>query len=118
MLIVFQEIISLGATNIVVPGNFPIGCVPLYLVEFATNDSSKYDEHHCLKDYNTFSRFYNYHLIQAIQQLQQKYSGVAIVYADYYGALIYVITNAAQLGKYTFLSINKFLGNIKIKGKL
>ncbi|CAO2839196.1 unnamed protein product [Amaranthus hypochondriacus] len=93
-----EEIISLGATNIVVPGNFPIGCVPVYLVEFATKDSSKYDEHHCLKDYNTFSSFYNNHLIQAIQQLQQNYSGVAIVYADYYGALIYVITNASQLG--------------------
>ncbi|KAL2899944.1 Acetylajmalan esterase [Bienertia sinuspersici] len=50
-----EEVIRLGANNIVVPGNFPIGCVPLYLVKFATNDRSKYDNLQCLKDYNTFS---------------------------------------------------------------
>lgn len=93
-----EEVISLGATNIVVPGNFPIGCVPLYLVKFATNDTSKYDELECLKDYNDFSKFYNQQLLQAIQQLQQEHPDVAIVYADYYSALISVIINAPQLG--------------------
>ncbi|KMT06572.1 hypothetical protein BVRB_7g157440 [Beta vulgaris subsp. vulgaris] len=93
-----EEVISLGANNIVVPGNFPIGCVPLYLVNFATNDTSKYDELQCLKDYNDFSKLYNQQLIQAIQQLQQEHPNVAIVYADYYSALIWVITNSPQLG--------------------
>ncbi|XP_019106248.2 GDSL esterase/lipase At1g31550 isoform X2 [Beta vulgaris subsp. vulgaris] len=93
-----EEVISFGATNIVVPGNFPIGCVPLYLVKFATNDTSKYDELECLKDYNDFSKFYNQQLLQAIQQLQQVHPDVAIVYADYYSALISVIINAPQLG--------------------
>lgn len=90
--------ISIGATNIVVPGNFAIGCVPLYLVEFATNDTSKYDEYHCLKDYNQFARFYNQELIKVIKELQYEHPNVAIVYADYYSALISVVRNAQQLG--------------------
>lgn len=98
--------ISLGATNIVVPGNFPIGCVPLYLVKFATNDTSKYDELECLKDYNDFSKFYNQQLLQAIQQLQQEHPDVAIVYADYYSALISVIINAPQLGNFDMINLH------------
>lgn len=93
-----EEVISLGATNIVVPGNLPIGCVPLYLAKFATSDSSKYDELLCLKDYNDFSMFYNEQLVQAILQLRQEHPDVAIVYADYYSAYIWVITNAPHLG--------------------
>ncbi|KNA04560.1 hypothetical protein SOVF_198470 [Spinacia oleracea] len=93
-----EEVITLGATSIVVPGNFPIGCVPLYLVNFVTNDSSKYDKLGCLKDYNNFSKFYNQRLKQVIRQLQREYPDVAIVYADYYSALSWVIANAPQLG--------------------
>ncbi|XP_057549671.1 GDSL esterase/lipase At1g28610-like isoform X3 [Amaranthus tricolor] len=93
-----QEVIWLGATNIVVPGNFPIGCVPLYLVRFETNDKSKYDELQCLKDYNDFSKYHNELLIRAIQELQQEHPNVAIVYGDYYYALTWVIKHAPRLG--------------------
>ncbi|XP_057548268.1 acetylajmalan esterase-like [Amaranthus tricolor] len=92
------EVIGVGATNIVVPGNFAIGCVPIYLYLFATNDTSKYDEHHCLRDYNDFATSYNQELIKAIQLLQQHHTNVAIVYADYYSALISVLSNGPQLG--------------------
>lgn len=105
-LITFQEVIGLGATNIVVPGNFPIGCVPLYLVLFATNDTSKYDELNCLKEYNDFSKFYNQQLLQAIQQLQQEHPDVAIVYADYYAALTSVISNPLKLGNVNLYNLN------------
>lgn len=98
MFFIFQEVIGVGATNIVVPGNFAIGCVPIYLYLFATNDTSKYDEHHCLRDYNDFATSYNQELIKAIQLLQQHHTNVAIVYADYYSALISVLSNGPQLG--------------------
>lgn len=91
--------IKLGATNIVVPGNFPIGCVPLYLVRFKTNDASMYDELGCLKDYNAFSKYHNELLLRAIQELQLEYPNVAIAYGDYYSALTWVITHAPRLGK-------------------
>lgn len=103
--------ITLGATSIVVPGNFPIGCVPLYLVNFVTNDSSKYDKLGCLKDYNNFSKFYNQRLKQVIRQLQREYPDVAIVYADYYSALSWVIANAPQLGKILSDFILKSISN-------
>ncbi|CAO2839193.1 unnamed protein product [Amaranthus hypochondriacus] len=93
-----QEVIKLGATNIVVPGNFPIGCVPLYLVKFETYDESKYDEYQCLKDYNEFSKYHNQLLVEAIQELQQENPNVAIVYGDYYSALTWVISHAPVLG--------------------
>ncbi|XP_074311882.1 acetylajmalan esterase-like [Silene latifolia] len=92
------ELIGLGVTNIVVPGNFPIGCVPLYLFQFETNDTSKYDELHCLKEYNEFSQFHNRRLVEAIQELQDQYPNVAIAYADYYSALTWVISNSFALG--------------------
>lgn len=91
--------IQLGATNIVVPGNFPIGCVPLYLVKFGTNDASKYDELQCLKDYNDFSKYHNDLLIEAVQELQQENPGVVVAYGDYYSALTWVISHAPRLGK-------------------
>lgn len=81
------------------PGNFPIGCVPLYLVKFETYDESKYDEYQCLKDYNEFSKYHNQLLVEAIQELQQENPNVAIVYGDYYSALTWVISHAPVLGK-------------------
>ncbi|KAH9606582.1 hypothetical protein KSS87_016752 [Heliosperma pusillum] len=94
------ELIGLGVTNIVVPGNFPIGCVPLYLFQFETNDTSKYDELHCLKEYNEFSQFHNQRLIEAIKELQDQYPNVAIAYADYYSALRWVISHSFALGNF------------------
>ncbi|KAL6323991.1 hypothetical protein AAG906_006262 [Vitis piasezkii] len=41
----FKKVIDYGAQRVVVPGNFPIGCFPIYLTGFQTNDSAAYDEH-------------------------------------------------------------------------
>ncbi|KAK9723668.1 hypothetical protein RND81_05G016600 [Saponaria officinalis] len=92
------EVVKLGAKNIVVPGNFPIGCVPIYLVQFRTNDASKYDELHCLKEYNDFSKYHNQLLNEAIQQVQVQYPSVAIAYADSYSALTWLLRHAPSLG--------------------
>ncbi|WMV09584.1 hypothetical protein MTR67_002969 [Solanum verrucosum] len=60
------RVIGFGATRIVVPWNFPKGCGPAFLTQFMTNDSSAYDEYHCLKHLNNLAIFYNDHLQQAI----------------------------------------------------
>ncbi|MCE3050868.1 hypothetical protein HAX54_048326 [Datura stramonium] len=39
-----RRVIGFGATRIVVPGNFPIGCHPITLTQFIANDSTAYDE--------------------------------------------------------------------------
>ncbi|KAK9705513.1 hypothetical protein RND81_07G062800 [Saponaria officinalis] len=93
-----EEIIDLGATQIVVPGNFPIGCVPIYLSLFKTNDSNMYDELKCLKEYNKHAQFHNYQLQKTIVKLQKGHPNVSIVYMDYFGASIEIVQHANLFG--------------------
>ncbi|XP_057251770.1 GDSL esterase/lipase At5g03980-like [Beta vulgaris subsp. vulgaris] len=93
-----QEVISSCATQVVIPGYFPIGCMPIYLSAFQTNDLNMYDELHCLKRLNEFATFQNDHLQEAIRKLQEQHSKVAIVYANYYNALRELLKHAASLG--------------------
>ncbi|OAY31760.1 acetylajmalan esterase [Manihot esculenta] len=93
-----KRVISFGATRVIVPGNFPIGCIPIYLTGFHSNDSDAYDEFHCLKGLNNFSMYHNEQLQQAIQELQQEHPHVIIVYGDYYNAYKWVLQKASLLG--------------------
>ncbi|KAF9589779.1 hypothetical protein IFM89_028714 [Coptis chinensis] len=76
---VAKKLIDLGATRLVVPGNFPIGCSPMYLTLFKNNDSTSYDDKGCLKGLNTFARYHNQDLQNALQQLRLEYPNVAIL---------------------------------------
>ncbi|OIT35858.1 PREDICTED: acetylajmalan esterase-like [Nicotiana attenuata] len=93
-----RTVISFGATRIVVPGNFPIGCIPIFLTQFRTNDSTAYDEYHCLQDLNDLAIFFNDHLKQAIQELKEEHSNIALVYGDYYNAYMWLLQNPMFLG--------------------
>ncbi|KAL0407027.1 UNVERIFIED_CONTAM: Acetylajmalan esterase [Sesamum latifolium] len=86
-----KRVISFGATRIVVPGNFPIGCLPIYKTAFHTNKSAAYDENRCLKQLNDFAMYHNQRLQQAIQKLQKDHPNAIIVYADYYNAYQYLL---------------------------
>ena len=83
----------------VVPGNFPIGCVPVYLTLFHSNKSADYDEFHCLKGLNNLSIYHNDLLKQAIEDLRKENPNAVIVYGDYYNAFQWVYQNAANLGE-------------------
>jgi len=93
-----EEVINMGATRVVVPGNFPIGCMPIYLAVFETPDIRMYDELSCLKELNEFARFHNDHVQAAVRDLQRKHPNVAVVYGDYFEGLRWIIKNAAYLG--------------------
>ncbi|OMO85991.1 Lipase, GDSL [Corchorus olitorius] len=93
-----KSVIGYGATRIIVPGNFPIGCFPFYLSGFAVNDTSAYDELDCLKYLNNFSIYHNDHLQQAIVELKEEYPNVIIVYANYYNAFLWLFSKANMLG--------------------
>ncbi|MCD7453753.1 hypothetical protein HAX54_021986 [Datura stramonium] len=93
-----RRVIDFGATRIVVPGNFPIGCHPIILTHFITNDSTAYDEYHCLKNLNNLAIFYNHQLQQAIGELKKDYPNITLVYGDYYNAYLWLLQNAANLG--------------------
>ncbi|CAN4111138.1 unnamed protein product [Withania somnifera] len=93
-----KRVTSFGATRVIVPGNFPMGCHPILLTKFMTDNSTAYDEYHCLKDLNNFVIFFNHHLQQAIDELKKEYSNIILIYGDYYNAYMWLLQNALSLG--------------------
>ena len=94
-----QEVINLGAKAVLVPGNFPIGCVPQYLSMFQSNSHSDYDEHGCLVWFNDFSKKHNQLLQQEVARLRSQNPGVKIIYADYFGAAMQFVQNPHSYGE-------------------
>ncbi|XP_038972708.1 GDSL esterase/lipase At1g28570-like [Phoenix dactylifera] len=94
-----KVLIELGAKTLVVPGNFPIGCVPLYLMHFQSPTAEDYDpETGCIKWLNEFSEYHNRLLLDELGKLRRLYPHVAIVYADYYEALLSIFRSPHEFG--------------------
>ncbi|KAM7273299.1 hypothetical protein ACFE04_027963 [Oxalis oulophora] len=93
-----SKVISYGAVRVIVPGNFPIGCLPIFLTQFQTNDSAAYDKLHCLKDLNRLASYHNKLLRQTIQELRRENPSVIIEYGDYFNALKWVLKHTKLLG--------------------
>ncbi|XP_019183130.1 PREDICTED: acetylajmalan esterase-like [Ipomoea nil] len=93
-----RRVIKSGGVKIVVPGSFPIGCLPVFLTDFQTNNTAEYDEHHCLKRLNDLAIYHNDLLKQAIEDLKKEHPKIVIVYGDYYNAFLNLIRNAQNLG--------------------
>ncbi|KAM3214644.1 hypothetical protein ACQJBY_066896 [Aegilops geniculata] len=93
-----QEVINIGAKTVLVPGNFPIGCVPAYLSGNKSNKSADYDQYHCLKRFNNFSQMHNQLLKQEVGKLKSLNADVKIIYADYYGAFMEFVKNPSRYG--------------------
>ncbi|KAK4595710.1 hypothetical protein RGQ29_013982, partial [Quercus rubra] len=93
-----KRVIGYGAVRVVVPGQFPIGCSPIYLTKFHSENSAHYDEFHCLKGLNNLSIYHNDQLKLAIEDLRIENPNVVIVYGDYYNAFQWVYRNAQHLG--------------------
>lgn len=83
-----------------IPGNFPIGCLPVYKAGYAINVSATYDENRCLKQLNDFAKYHNQQLQQAIHTLQQQNPNATIIYADYYNAYQFLLQYAKFHGTY------------------
>ncbi|CAL5330179.1 unnamed protein product [Camellia sinensis] len=101
-----RRVIHYGAVRVIVPGNFPIGCFPIYLTRFQTNDTAAYDEDQCLKELNDFSKYHNDNLRRAIKDLKNEFPNVVIVYGDYYRAFRFLFQNAWYLG-FDVMSLQK-----------
>ncbi|CAO2165524.1 unnamed protein product [Urochloa humidicola] len=90
---------SLGAKKLVVPGNFPIGCVPLYLSIFPSQKEDYYDEQTgCIKWLNEFAEYHNRMLQEELEKLRNLYPDVTIIYADYYGASLNIFRAPLKFG--------------------
>ncbi|KAK1386712.1 acetylajmalan esterase-like [Heracleum sosnowskyi] len=93
-----RRVVGFGATRVIVPGNFPIGCFPGFLAPFISNNESSYDKDQCLKEMNKVAEFHNEYLQHAVDRLQEENPTTTIVYADYYNAFKWLLHNAPHLG--------------------
>ncbi|CAO2142489.1 unnamed protein product [Urochloa humidicola] len=93
-----KELIGMGAKVIMIPNNFPIGCVPAYLSGHKSNNHADYDEHGCLRWFNDFSQRHNMELRGMVNRLSVQNPGVKLVYADYYGAAMEFIKDPHRFG--------------------
>ncbi|NP_001140937.1 GDSL esterase/lipase At2g27360-like [Zea mays] len=93
------DLINLGAKKLVVPGNFPIGCVPLYLAIFQSQKEDYYEEQTgCIKWLNDFAEYHNKMLQEELEKLRNLHPDVTIIYADYYGAALNIFRAPLQFG--------------------
>ncbi|KAJ4798113.1 GDSL esterase/lipase [Rhynchospora pubera] len=82
-----NDLINLGATTLIVPGNYAIGCAPSYMTLFRSNNTADYDTlTGCLKSLNEFSVYHNTMLMKELVKLRLLHPLTKIIYADYYGA--------------------------------
>ncbi|CAO2146517.1 unnamed protein product [Urochloa humidicola] len=88
----------MGAKVIVIPNNFPIGCVPAYLSGHKSDNQTDYDEHSCLQWFNDFSQRHNTELRGMVDQLSMQNPGVKLIHADYYGAAMEFIKDPHRFG--------------------
>lgn len=80
-----------------IPGNIPIGCLPVYLAMYGTEDSA-HDNNHCLRRLNLLANNYNKHLKTEIKKLSNENPNIKIVYGDLYNAFEWLLFRAPYLG--------------------
>ncbi|KAL8032480.1 hypothetical protein ABFX02_13G098700 [Erythranthe guttata] len=95
-----QELIKLGVTTMLVPGNLPIGCLPVHLTQFKKSSTVKdYDpKTGCLNWLNKFARYYNKLLKKELNRIQELHPQVDIIYADYYNAAMRFYLSPDEFG--------------------
>uniref|UniRef100_J3LEM5 Esterase n=1 Tax=Oryza brachyantha TaxID=4533 RepID=J3LEM5_ORYBR len=93
-----REVLDMGATRVVIPGNFPLGCVPSYLEAVNEEDAAAYDGNGCLVGLNLFAQMHNVLLQQGICELRRSYPEATIAYADYFNAYVRMLEGARDMG--------------------
>ncbi|KAK4388008.1 Acetylajmalan esterase [Sesamum angolense] len=92
-----KELIQLGASQVVVPGNFP-RCFPAFLAVAKKNRLTVYDDFGCVKSVNNLTSYENDDLQGALNSLRIEFPNTVILYADYYNAFLSVLRQAAIFG--------------------
>ncbi|KAF8730703.1 hypothetical protein HU200_016563 [Digitaria exilis] len=96
-----KELISIGAKTIIVPGNFPIGCMARYLTKFKSNNPSDYDGTGCIRWLNDFAEEHNRALRLMLERIALKEDpSVTVIYGDYYSAVLELINSPRKHGMY------------------
>ncbi|KAK4479029.1 hypothetical protein RD792_014540 [Penstemon davidsonii] len=74
-----REVIRMGATRVILPGNAPLGCYPFILSELASVNPADYDVMGCLKSVNDLIILKNKDLQQAIEGLRKEFPSTFIM---------------------------------------
>lgn len=94
-----DELMRMGAKTVMVGGLFPLGCIPLFLTEFQTQNSDAYEpETGCLKSLNELSRYHNLLLQHELSRLRESHPRSRVIYADYYETLMSIYRSPNQFG--------------------
>ena len=93
-----RELLDMGATRVVIPGNFPLGCVPSYMAAVNETEPAAYDGNGCLAALNLFAQMHNVLLQQGIRELRRSYTSATISYADYFYAYVRMLRDAGKTG--------------------
>ncbi|TVU29428.1 hypothetical protein EJB05_20993, partial [Eragrostis curvula] len=93
-----RELLDMGATRLVIPGNFPLGCVPSYMSAANEKDPAAYDANGCLTGLNFFAQMHNVLLQEVIRELRASYPNAKIAYADYFYAYVQMLKDAGKTG--------------------
>nr|GLL45843.1 GDSL esterase/lipase At1g28580-like [Ipomoea trifida] len=93
------KLIEFGARSIVVPGNLPIGCIPVYLSYYMSSNQSDYDSSTgCINWLNEFSMSHNDQLERELSRLRELHPNTTIIYADYYNAAMELYSSPTKYG--------------------
>ncbi|KAI3743690.1 hypothetical protein L1987_56753 [Smallanthus sonchifolius] len=94
-----SELIELGAKTLVVPGNLPIGCSPVYLTLYYGSDNMEYDNSTgCITQLNNFSEYHNELLKIELSKVRENHPEVDLIYADYYNAAMQLFRSPNEYG--------------------
>ncbi|CAA3001846.1 GDSL esterase lipase At1g28590-like [Olea europaea subsp. europaea] len=97
--ILVRELIKLGASTVIVPGNLPIGCAPYYLSYYENSDEKEYDRKTgCLNWLNGFSEHHNDLLQMELNCIGGLYPHATIIYGDYYNAAMRIYLSPNKFG--------------------
>ncbi|KAI3472333.1 hypothetical protein Pfo_031307 [Paulownia fortunei] len=105
-----RELITMGATRVIIPGNVPLGCYPYILTALPSNDSSAYDDLGCLKSVNDLIMLKNDILQLAIKDLISEFPNIGIYYGDMYDGNNALKACCGIGGKYNYDS-KRFCGS-------
>ncbi|KAL3845378.1 hypothetical protein ACJIZ3_002781 [Penstemon smallii] len=81
-----REVIGMGATRVILPGNVPIGCYPFILTELSSKRPADYDSLGCLQKVNDLIVYKNNDLQNSIANLRIEFPNTTIFYANFYDA--------------------------------
>ncbi|KAJ1297010.1 hypothetical protein BS78_01G345800 [Paspalum vaginatum] len=102
-----RVLLGLGAKTIVVPGNFPVGCIPRFLTLFQRSGGGGgggpagdyYDPAGCIRWLNAFAKEHNRALRRMLARVAPRDDpAVALVYADYYAAALEITRRPMKHG--------------------